>query len=95
MMQRYEPAVCQPSNFEIHASLVKEGEFPRTHLPAAPVYLCSEADARIEQLEKALKSCVLVLVRQRAAFNDWNEAVHDACSEADKALALMDGSSHG
>jgi hypothetical protein len=51
-MQRYEPAVCQPSNFEIRASLVKEGEFPRNHLDAVPVYIASEVDARIDELHR-------------------------------------------
>ena len=49
-----------------------------------------EAEARIEQLEKALKSCLEVLERQRSSVNHYNVAAGDAIGEAHKALRVTE-----
>lgn len=50
------------------------------------VYLAPEADARIEQLEKALKSCRFALLKQREAMRAWTDTSESAIVEATKAL---------
>lgn len=52
-------------------------------------YLANEVDARIEQLERALKCCAAVLVRQITASEISVKHAREAVGEADKALALM------
>lgn len=51
-------------------------------------YLVSDVDARIAELERALKSCSAVIsaeLKERAKFQ---AAAADALNEADKALSL-------
>jgi hypothetical protein len=52
-------------------------------------YWCQDVDDRIDELERALKSCVAVVkavVKERRKFE---QAADDALIEADKALSLM------
>ena len=54
-------------------------------------YSRGEADDRIEQLERALKSCSHVLKQQIAHTEKHYVLLQEALLEADKALALMAG----
>jgi hypothetical protein len=55
-VQKYWPSICQPSNREMHPSLVKANsdEMPIKHLNAELVYLASDVDARITEWLKWL-----------------------------------------
>ena len=56
------------------------------------VYLARDVDARIDELERALKSCVLALGKQASALQSVSNVMSDALEEAYKALALRAGS---
>lgn len=60
---------------------------PDTYLENVLAQL-KDAEARIEQLEKALKSCAAVIKAQRAAVSQFSAVASDALIEADKALTL-------
>lgn len=52
------------------------------------VYLATEADARIEQLEGALKSCAIVLAKHVDHANTLTPIAMEALLEADKVLSV-------
>lgn len=67
----------------------------RTMLGDEMFYDCAEVDRsinakdnRIDELERALKSCALVIKAQHAAVTQFSKAATDALIEADKALSL-------
>jgi hypothetical protein len=52
-------------------------------------YLVTEADARIDEITGALRSCLVVLELQRNSVRQFQEAGEHAIGEANRALALM------
>src|SRR5688572_23282977 len=60
----------------------------------ARVYAAYDADQRFEQLERALKSCSAVIKAELYERSKFKKTAEDALNEADKALALMERSSH-
>jgi len=55
------------------------------------VYQASQVEARIDELERALKLCVMVLALEQQQRDKFINASNDAIVEAEKALALMGG----
>jgi hypothetical protein len=80
-VQKYWPSICQPSNREMHPSLVKANsdEMPIKHLNAQPVYLASDVDARIAELEDLIRTGVVAL-RQGASIQPGS-GWHDKANE--------------
>jgi hypothetical protein len=62
------------------------------HIPdsGTAMYLASDVDTRIEQLERALQSCKTVLQLEQHQRDKFISASNDAIVEAEKALALME-----
>jgi hypothetical protein len=52
------------------------------------VYLASEADARIDELESALQDALFALKKQREATSQWEHTVGAAIDQGEKTLAL-------
>jgi hypothetical protein len=57
-----------------------------------PAYIASEVDARIDELEGSLSSCLFALEKQRDAMHLWDKTVTSVMERAQKTLALRAGS---
>jgi hypothetical protein len=56
------------------------------------VYLASEVDARITELERALDSCLIVLGLELIERGKFQKAATEAIEEAKKVLAMQPSS---
>lgn len=82
-MKKYKPVGLQ----NMDAGLQGEGD--DSYTAAVPVYLVSDVDVRIDQLEKALQSCVLALTKQRQAAGMWSALAELAIEESKQALQSL------
>jgi hypothetical protein len=59
-----------------------------TAMGTVKLYLAEQADDRINQLERALKSCAAVISAELKERSKFQAVATDALNEADKALSL-------